>query len=210
MLTTLAEKVDPANAALIIIDWQNDFWVRNADAGPGAEPQVTAGVPEATVKLRELVDAAREARLPVIFVGTHHGADLDSEVWLERRRDREHFRPRAGTWGAGWYGGIEPQGDEPVVIKTRWSAFINTELDSVLKARGIKSLIVTGGSANGCVEKTSLDGFQMDYYIVAATECMATSHPDSRSMQETFSFGVVASNDEIIACWARTGAAVAR
>jgi ureidoacrylate peracid hydrolase len=206
MLTTLAEKVDPANAALVIIDWQNDFWVRNAGDGPTPDMKVLAGVPEATEKLRVLIDAARQARLPVVWVGTHHSADLDSEVWIERRREREHFRPREGTWGADWYGGIAPADGEPVVIKNRWSAFINTDLHAVLQGRGIKSLIVTGGSANGCVEKTALDGFQMDYYIVAAPECMATSHPDSRNMQETFSYGVVASNDEIIACWSKVAA----
>ena len=60
---------------------------------------------------------------------------------------------------------------------------------------------MAGTSANGCVEKTALDGFQLDYYIVAATDCMSTSHPDGRTMAEVFSFGVAVASDEIIAAW---------
>jgi len=203
MLTTLTEKVDPANAALLIIDWQNDFCYRTSN---GARTPLD-GVPEANERLHQIIDEGRKAGLPVIFVATHHGLDVDSDVWLERRRERDSFRPVEGSEGANLYGGIVPAEGEPVVIKHRWSAFINTDLQSVLDARGVKSLIVAGVSANGCVEKTSLDGFQLDYYIVAAKDCMATSHPDGRSMEEVFSFGVTATADEIISCWSKTPAA---
>ncbi|MPZ49161.1 MAG: isochorismatase family protein [Dehalococcoidia bacterium] len=205
MLTTLAEKVDPRNAALIVVDWQNDFCLRNAGEGPDSNARPLDGVPEATARLHQIIAEGRKAGLPIIYIATVHGPDVDSEVWIERRRDRDHFRPLEGSWGARLHGGLTPAEDEPVVIKHRWSAFINTELEAALNARGVKSLIMAGTSANGCVEKTALDGFQLDYYVVA-TDCMATSHPDARSMKEVFSFGAVATADEIIACWSEAGA----
>jgi len=201
VLTTLAEKVDPRNAALVIIDWQNDFCLHNAADGPGADLQPIDGVPEATARLHQIIAAGRKIGLPIVYVATIHGPDEDSEVWIERRRDHDYFRPRAGTWGAELHGGLAPNEGEPVVIKHRWSAFINTEIESVLGERGVKSLIMGGTSANGCVEKSALDAFQLDYYIVGATDCMATSHPDGRTMKQVFSFGVVATSDEIMAIW---------
>jgi ureidoacrylate peracid hydrolase len=207
MLTTLTEKVDPANAALLIIDWQNDFCYRSAERGPDGVRQTLEGAQAASEKIKEIIAAGRSAGLPVVFVVTHHGPEVDSEVWIERRRDRDNFRPLEGTPGAELFGGVTPEPGDSIVVKHRWSAFINTELQNVLDARGVKSLIVAGTSANGCVEKTSLDGFQMDYYIVAAKDCMATSHPDGRTMEEVFSFGVTATADEIISCWSKTLAA---
>jgi ureidoacrylate peracid hydrolase len=203
MLTTLNEKVDPGNAALVIIDWQNDFCSRSAERGSKGARQPLDGALDANAKLVRLIDEGRRTSLPIIFVATTHGLDVDSEVWLERRRERDSFRPVEGTEGAEFFGGLAPIEGEPVVIKHRWSAFINTGLQELLDARGVKSLIMAGTSANGCVEKTALDGFQLDYYIVAATDCMATSHPDARSMEATFSFGVVATSEEIISCWSK-------
>jgi len=206
VLTTLDEKVDPQNAALIIIDWQNDFCLRNAAERPDHEPQPMPGVPEATSRLHQIIVAGRDAGLPIIYVKTIHGPKEDSEVWIERRRDRSHFRPQSGSWGAELYGDLAPIEGEAVVIKHRWSAFINTEMESILTQRGVQSLIIAGTSANGCVEKSALDAFQLDYYIVGASDCMATSHPDGRSMKEVFSFGVVATSDEIMAIWDRLAA----
>jgi ureidoacrylate peracid hydrolase len=202
---TLAEKVDPKSAGLVIIDWQNDFCYRNAAAGPGGDLQPLDGVEEATANINRLVAAAHAVDLPVFFVATTHGPDVDSEVWTERSRDRTKFRPAPDTWGAEFHG-ISPGPSDEVVIKHRWSAFIRTELEERLQARGIKSIIVCGVSANGCVEKTSLDGYMLDYYIVAARDCMATSHPDNRTMEQTFPFGVVATTDELIALWSQVPA----
>jgi ureidoacrylate peracid hydrolase len=71
--------------------------------------------------------------------------------------------------------GVAPEPGDPLVTKHRYSAFINTDLDLILRAQGIKSLILTGVATNGCVESTARDGFMLDYYVVFVDDCSATS-----------------------------------
>jgi len=198
MLTTLAEKVDPRHAALLVVDVQNDFCHEQgacAKNGWDVRP-MQAIIPT----LNRLIGECRRAGLPVIFVGVTHSPADDSDVWRERQADRPHYICREGSWGAEWYG-VKPLAEEPVVIKHRYSAFVGTGLDELLRARGIKSLIVSGTTTDRCVETAARDGFMRDYYIVFVSDCTATSKPEYHQrtlgiMEEIF--GVVASAEEII------------
>jgi len=97
------------------------------------------------------------------------------------------------------------------VIKHRYSAFINTRLDSVLRTYKTKNLILTGVGTNVCVESTARDGFMMDYNIVFTSDCTAAGSPSlhaSTLENMRLHFGTVASAEEIIAAWAVVPAAV--
>ena len=206
MLRTLAEKVEPGRAALLVIDVQNDFChSEGATAKNGAD---MAPMQTMVPSLNRLIEAARSAGLFVVFIRTTHGPETDSDAWLERRLDREHYICGDGGWGAEWYG-VSPAPDEPIVIKHRYSAFIRTELDELLRSRGIESLILTGTTTNMCVESTARDGFMLDYYVVFVDDCTATSLPEQHQRTlETISrtFGVVATSGEISAEWTKVSA----
>ena len=60
-----------------------------------------------------------------------------------------------------------------MILKRRYSGFIGTELDVILRSRGRKTLVMTGIATNGCVEATARDGFMHDYYIVMVDDCCA-------------------------------------
>jgi ureidoacrylate peracid hydrolase len=202
-MATLAEKVNPDSAALIVVDVQNDFCHEEGSSaknarGPGEGLQ-RAMIPT----LNRLIDEARQAGMPVIFIQTTHSPESDSEVWSERRLEREHYTCLDGSWGAEFYG-VSPQSGDTIVNKHRYSAFTGTNLDDLLKSKGVRSVIVTGVVTGICVESTAREAFWRDYYAVIASDCCGAS---SRAAHEEAldrmarSFAVVARADEIIGCW---------
>ena len=73
-----------------------------------------------------------------------------------------------------------------MLYKTRYSGFYGTELDGVLRSRGVRSLIVTGWTTSVCVESTIRDAFFRDYRCVLVEDCAAEpmGHGLSRSNHE--------------------------
>ena len=204
MLTTLAEKVDPANAAVLVVDMQNDFCHPN---GASARNGRSTAMAEAmTPNLQRLLVEARRAGVPVVFVRNVQTEHTKSEVQREHRQRRGTEAPVCdeGTWGVEFYG-VAPEPGEAVVTKHRYSAFIGTDLDLVLRSKGVKSLVITGVATNVCVESTARDAFMMDYYVVFMGDCSACSagldaHATTLANIER-TFGVVASVDELVGCW---------
>jgi ureidoacrylate peracid hydrolase len=204
MLTTLAEKVDPRNAAVLVVDMQNDFC--HPDGASGRNGRSTAMAEAMTPNLQRLLKEARGAGVPVIFIRMVRNEHTRSEVEREHRLRRGGEAPVCieGSWGAEWYG-VEPEEGEAIVTKHRYSAFIGTDLDLILRSKGIKSLIVTGVATNVCVESTARDGYMLDYYVVFMVDCSACSaggevHQATLDNIER-TFGVLASVDELVACW---------
>ena len=197
MLRTLAEKVDPKRAALVVVDMQNDFCHED---GAGAKNGSNVGPVQSIVpRLNQLIDEARSIEMPVIFVRAVHNKWTDSPVRLERRQGRKVPNCREGTWGVEWYG-VAPKEGEAIVTKHRYSAFINTDLDLILRAQGIETIVCTGTATNVCVESTARDGFMLDYYVVLVDDCCATGDPEMHAATLKNigrSFGVVAKADEV-------------
>ena len=110
---------------------------------------------------------------------------------------------REGSWGIELYQ-VEPQANERVLAKRRFSAFYSTDLDVMLRARGIKSLIMAGVATNVCVETTARDGFMRDYHIVFLSDCTAAydrqEHYSALNNMSKY-FGVVADSKELIEAW---------
>jgi ureidoacrylate peracid hydrolase len=211
MLTTLAEKIDPTHAALIVVDIQNDFCHPECDfAKRGAD---MSGIQAAVERILELIDAARAAGTLVIFFQTHHTEITESDVWREQWvRSRPGGGPicRPGTWGADFYM-VRPEPDEPIINKHRYTGFLDTDLDLILRSRGIKTMIMTGVGTGGCVESTARDGFMKDYYIVFTDDATATAAMDEHRARVKIIgklFGQVCSSREIIDVWSRLSAAV--
>jgi ureidoacrylate peracid hydrolase len=173
MLTTLGEKVDPRNAAVIVIDVQNDF--AHEDSPYTKRYEDLSRVQAAARRVDKLIVAAREAGTLVVFVQnvTRPGSRTDVQMEQAMRvgiADPSRSICQEGTWGSEFYV-VSPKEGDLVMQKTRYSAFINTDLKKILDERGIKTLIMTGISSNTCVESTSRDGFMLDYYVVFVDDC---------------------------------------
>lgn len=185
-----AIRLDAATTAVIVVDMQNAYaseggYVDEAgfDIGPAA------GV---IPKIAEVVDIARAAGMPVVFL--QNGWDPDyveagtplSPNWhksnaLKTMRARpelaEKFLARGG-WDYELVDGLHVQESDLRVHKPRYSAFFNSQLDSVLRARGIRTLIFTGIATNVCVESTLRDGFHLEYFGVLLEDAVHHLGPD--------------------------------
>ena len=188
LLRTLEEKTHPANAAVVTVDVQNDFCHERGFLGALGAPMglIQAMVP----RLNRLLDAARARAVPVIHVISHHDEEYASPVVTEQKL--RHGLPMEldgrplkdapyclkGTWGAELYG-IDARPGEEIVVKHRYSAFRGTNLDLILRSRGIQTVILTGVATNACVESTGRDVYMHDYYLVFVSDCTATTSQDA-------------------------------
>jgi ureidoacrylate peracid hydrolase len=203
ILKTLKDRCDPRYAALIVVDVQNDFVSPEGSAGKRGDDvgAATAMVPN----LVRLIEEGRRVGLTIIYIRTTHSDWTDTPSWIYRTSQKSGLSTcREGSWGAEFYDGISPLPSERVVIKHRYSAFINTDLNTVLRARGIQSVLVCGVATNVCVETTARDGYMYDYYVTMIDDCSAAY--DAKLHMGTLEnirrhFGLVASSQEIIETW---------
>jgi ureidoacrylate peracid hydrolase len=155
--------------------------------------------------LVRLIDEARRVGLTIVYIRTTHSEWTDTPSWIYRSSQKSGLNTcREGTWGAEFYEGIAPRSTERVVIKHRYSAFINTDLNTVLKARNIQSVLVCGVATNVCVETTARDAYIYDYYVTMIDDCSAAYEAKLHlgtleNMRRHF--GLVASSSEIIEAW---------
>jgi ureidoacrylate peracid hydrolase len=203
ILRSLKERCDPRYAALVVVDVQNDFVSPKGSAAKRGE-DVSASVAMVPNLIR-LIDEGRRVGLTIVYIRTTHSDWTDTPSWIYRSSQKSGLNTcREGTWGAELYEGITPLPSERVVIKHRYSAFINTDLNTVLKARGIQSVLVCGVATNVCVETTARDAYMFDYYVTMIDDCSAAYEPKLHmgtleNMRRHF--GLVASSNEIIETW---------
>src|SRR5919199_4638857 len=156
------ELVHPRTAALLVVDMQNDFCdSRGSLAVSGADPGL---IQQMAPRLLRLLEWARQAGLPVIHVRTIHSRWTDSESWLGRLKGRGPICT-PDSWGAEYYPGFTPLAGEYVVTKHRYSAFVGTDLEQVLRALRCRSVIMTGEATNVCVESTARDAYMRDFFV---------------------------------------------
>jgi ureidoacrylate peracid hydrolase len=200
MKKTIPELLDPTKAAILVVDVQNDFCHPAGSAGKAGSD--TSAAMAMIPRLQGLLDAAREVGTKVIFIQTIHTEETDSEAWIGRH-DVPRLICRKGTWGAE-FTSVAPEAGEPVVVKHRYSAFINTRLDSVLRTLKVETIIATGVATNVCVESTARHGFMLDYHLVFVGDCSAAYnqalHEGSLENMRR-NFGTVLNHHEIIAHW---------
>ncbi len=210
-LATLERKLFPAHTALILIDVQNDFC-----APEGIMAQEGLDITEAQAmadRLPPLIATARSAGALVVFVKNVYSSDHNfylSDAWLEqasRAREGSYTRRpvcREGSWEGDFYGDVRPEPQDPVVIKHRFNAFHNTDLDTILRAHGVRTLVFAGVASNVCVESTARDGFMRDYYVVFLSDGTASytdeDHAATLRNIDRY-FGQVASIADLRAVW---------
>lgn len=150
-----AMQLEPAKAALLVIDMQEFFL-------DPASPSFTCGGLAILPNVRRLIDAFRLAGRPVIYSRhVHHPDHIDSGImgWWWKGMCVE------GTPESEVHHEIAPLPSEKVVIKHRYSAFYNTDLETVLRVQGIEQLVITGVMSNMCCESTARDAYFRDYRV---------------------------------------------
>jgi ureidoacrylate peracid hydrolase len=211
VMTSLEQKVDPAHAALIVVDVQNDFC---ADEGfLGTEGFDMRHIKAAVPRIANIIDHARAGGVKVVFIRSIYDPHHLNDPMRERnvRRGLTVSRCTTGAWGAEFFG-VSPIGAEPVITKHRYSAFQGTDLHIILRSWGIRTLIMTGVTTNVCVESTAREGYFLDHYIVLVEDCCGTTNEDRKDLTSEeihrwtltnieLTFGVVVSSADVIAAW---------
>jgi ureidoacrylate peracid hydrolase len=199
----------PDQTALIVVDMQNAY------ASPGGYLDLAGfDISAAIERIAEAVQAARAAGIPVVFF--QNGWDPDyveaggpgSPNWHKsnalktmRAKPELHGKLLAkGGWDYQLVDALQPLPGDIVIPKPRYSAFYNTNLDSMLRARGIRTLVFTGIATNVCVESTLRDGFFLEYFAIVLHDATHQAGPDYVQQAalyniETF-FGWVSSVDQ--------------
>ena len=202
-LSTLDEKVAPGNAALLVVDVQNDFCDPKGTFGrANSDLSMVDGMMRG---LQGLILGARRVGVPVIFIKSVYDPVYLFPAWYERNARLNFKVPRceSGTWGGEFYQ-LSPLDNEVIIEKHRYSAFVGTDLDLVLRSNHIQTVIVAGIATNICVESTARDAFMRNYYVVASSDASAAydrnQHLAALQSIET-AFGVTASSDAILQSW---------
>ncbi|MCF2647736.1 cysteine hydrolase [Niallia circulans] len=190
---------NPQHSALLIVDVQNDYCHKE---GCLAKQDLDVSmVEEMMPNLKNMIATMKEENVPIIYIQTIHENSTDSETWIKRLKGKNQTNLcRKDTWGAEFYQ-LEPDNDDVIVIKHRYSAFINTRLDSVLRALKIETLLMAGVSTNICVESTARDGFMLDYDVIFLSDCTAAFSREAHNMTlQTINqfFGTVVTSNEVI------------
>jgi ureidoacrylate peracid hydrolase len=213
VLDSWQQQARPEHSALLLVDIQNDFvhpdgWVA-AQQVPGFLGDT--GIVTVVDRARTLLMAARAGGVPVVYIRML-GDDkyLSSPMRAQYMRNHGHPRPtcvQEGMWGADFYGDLRPAGTglELLVDKHRYSAFIGTRLDQLLRSHDVKTVVVAGVATSGCVESTIRDAFMLDYYVVIAADACG-DFDDARHRatlnKMDLSFGYVVSVDDLSTEWA--------
>lgn len=182
--------VDPATTAVIVIDMQNAY------ASPGGYLDLAgfdiSGAPAVIRNIQGVLETARGAGIPVIYFQNGWDADyveaggpgspnFHKSNALKTMRERPELQGKLlakGGWDYELVDDLKPQAGDIVLSKTRYSGFFNSQLDSVLRTRGVRTLVFVGIATNVCVESTLRDGFFLEYFGVVLGDATHQAGPE--------------------------------
>ena len=185
----------PARTALLALHYQND--VLHADG------RIRVGLTADSPQRQQVIGAAgrllaqaRSRAVPVVHVRVGYRpdyADLLTNAPILRNVKRIGAM-QAGSWGADFYEGLEPQPQEFEVHHTRINAFFGSQLEPVVRRLGVDRLVVAGVATHSVVESTVRHAVDMGFEVaVAATACAAPPGTHEASLA---SMGLIAHIDQ--------------
>src|SRR4051812_22333101 len=172
--------VDPKRTAVVLIEYQNDF-TSEGGALHGAVQEVM-GKTGMLDNTRQLVEAARAAgativHAPITFAPGYNEISAHPYGILKGVVDSTAFVK--GEWGAEIVDALAPQeGDIVVEGKRGLDTFATTNLDFILRARGITTIALGGFRTNCCVESTMRTGYEKGYEVITLSDCVAATSPE--------------------------------
>jgi ureidoacrylate peracid hydrolase len=204
------DDLDPAKTALVVIDMQNAFMM------PGMAHSLCPAAQDIVPNINRLAAAVRETGGTVVWVRTTftEQALRDWSIYFEMvtpERGRKRIEAlTSGSRGHAFWAGLDRRAEDLVVEKTRFSAFIqgSSDLQDVLRARGLDTVVVTGTLTNVCCESTARDAMMLNIKTVMVSDGNAapTDAEHNASLVAFYlTFGDVLSTDEVISCLRRKG-----
>jgi biuret amidohydrolase len=195
-----AQPMIVGNPVLVVVDIQEGGGMTADEAGIPVMP----GHAERVEVAQRLLAAARAADIPVVFFQEVHrpsGIDFGREL-----DGTEGVHCVDGQPGTDLEPSLRPilDGSRPEfhLVKRRYSGFIGTEFDIVLRGLKADTLILIGGLTDVCVHYTFADAHQRDYYVRVVADCVGGSsqkrHDASLDAMEYLQTGAVRTSAEIL------------
>ncbi|MFC4756121.1 isochorismatase family cysteine hydrolase [Dietzia aurantiaca] len=145
-----------------MIDMQNSYF---------EFPELAKVRDELVARVNELIRTAHDAGRPVVLVRTEHSRD--KSTWTLNMCEDDQGFAFPGTEQAQFLDELAT-GDHVEVVKTRDSAFFDTELKTRLEQLGVDHLLLCGVSTHSCVSQTAIDGFAENVHIAVACDAIAS------------------------------------
>ena len=194
-MVTLPARPEPIRVAadetaVIVVDMQNAY------ASPGGYLDLAGfdigGAGAVIEQCAKVVETARGARVQIVYF--QNGWDENyveaggpgSPNWhksnaLKTMRARPELQGKLlarGGWDYDLVEKLAPKPGDIVLPKPRYSGFFNSQLDSVLRSRGIRTIVLVGIATNVCVESTLRDGFFLEYFGVMLEDATHQAGPE--------------------------------
>ena len=181
--------VEVSRTAVIVIDMQNAY------ASPGGYLDLAgfdiSGAARVIQNTKAVLELARAAGMPVIYFQNGWDADyveaggpgspnFHKSNALKTMRERPELQGKLlarGAWDYELVEDLKPQAGDIVLHKTRYSGFFNSQLDSTLRSRNIRNIVVVGIATNVCVESTLRDGFFLEYFGIVLEDATHQAGP---------------------------------
>jgi nicotinamidase-related amidase len=166
--------LDPKTSALLVMDFQTAIVEGPAVHGDAGDKGALL------TRTASLIDSARRAGMKVIYVvvGFRPGYPEVSPRNKSFSAVRDTGRFVEGAAGTEMHPAVAPIPGDVVVTKHRVSAFFGTDLDMVLRANGIETLVLTGIATSGVVLSTIRHAADADYRLVVVSDCCADPDPE--------------------------------
>ncbi len=149
--------------ALVVVDFVNGF----------LDPEIFGGgnIVDAANNTVPVVGLFRENNAPVVFTRVVYSDDgSDHGVWIEKA---PRLAELTETAACSQISDILPaQPGDIIIRKKQASAFFGTDLDGILRARGVDTLVIVGATTSGCVRATVIDAMSLNFRPVVLTDCV--------------------------------------
>jgi nicotinamidase-related amidase len=169
--------IDPKTTAVVLIEYQNDFTTEG-----GVLHEAVSEVMDKTNMLahtRDVVAAARDAgatvmHAPITFAEGYGEITNHPYGILKGVVDGQAFVK--GSWGAAIVDELAPTGGDIVIEGKRGlDTFASTNLDFILRSKGITTIALGGFLTNCCVESTMRSGYENGYQVITLSDCVAAT-----------------------------------
>lgn len=157
-----------ARCALLVIDMQNAFV---AEGAAYETPKARDIVPN----LQRLIEHARSSGMPVVWTRSDHSPPYGGVLLRKCPAVAIDGVCCAGHESFRFYAGMpQPQPGDHQVVKHKYDAFFETDLDAILRNSGVDTVIVTGTATNICCDTTARSAFCRDYQVAFVSDATAT------------------------------------
>jgi len=148
--------------------------------------------------IKSLINNAREADVPIIYVcDTHSEDDHEFSIWEKHALE--------GTEGSKVIPQFEIKDEDYIVEKSKYSAFFGTELEDILENLGVEKVVLTGVLTHICVQHTAADAFFRGYDVLIPADAVedVEDEPHEKAlnfMKENYNVDVV-NRDKLMESW---------